>query len=127
MKAAKFCFVSIYYSVCFILLAGKINTSFVTNTFSYLIRLAKLATAVESDQVYRFSLPYLVLEKEFMILPAQKNHLPFCEKRKKRRIGLVIGKRMHCCRRSTYKISLCFVATEIHKLDGCTGLNSLHL
>ena len=49
VKAAKFCFVSIYYCL-FILLAGKINTSFVTNTFSYLIRLAKPATAVESDQ-----------------------------------------------------------------------------
>ena len=62
-----------------------------------------------------------------MILPAQKNHLLLCEKRKKRRIGLVVGKRMHRCRRSAYKISLRFVATEIYKLEGFTDLNSLHL
>ena len=81
MKAAKFCFVSIYYSVCFILLAGKINTSFVTNTFSYLIRLAKLATAVESDQVYRFSLPYLVLEKGVHDIAHPKKSFAFVRKK----------------------------------------------
>ena len=30
-----------------------------------------------------------------MILPAQKNHLLLCEKRKKRRIGLVVAVEAH--------------------------------
>ena len=85
---------------------------------------------MESDQIYRFSLPYLVLEKGVHDIARPKKSFAFVRKKEEaqnRFSYIIIGKRMHCCRRSAYKISLRFVATEIYKLDGCTGLNSLHL